>query len=191
MSFLKTSSAAEILAFQPTAGYRSQHANDRHYPPRLGPQIRPEPCNVTAGKHRSPPTSGGSESGNTTAAASSARPCACGTHDIIAGACTRFTNELRYGVKNTPNCRDNFLQALADFGLGKKDIVANLNFFMNVPVHEDGRMYMAEGFSQPGDYVELHAERDVLAVIPNCAQVHNPVNGYNPTPIRVVVYRRV
>ena len=83
------------------------------------------------------------------------------------------------------------MSELGKHGLGKKDITTNLNFFMNVPVHEDGRMYMAEGFSQPGDYVELHAERDVLAVISNCAQVHNPVNGYNPTPIRVVVYRRV
>jgi uncharacterized protein len=28
---------------------------------------------------------------------------------------------------------------------------------------------------------------DVLAVLSNCPQMHNPCNGYNPTPIRVVV----
>jgi len=114
-----------------------------------------------------------------------------GKHDTIGGCCSAESNLLRYGEPGDANCRDTFVSELGKHGLGKKDITTNLNFFMNVPVHEDGRMYMAEGFSQPGDYVELHAERDVLAVISNCAQVHNPVNGYNPTPIRVVVYRRV
>jgi len=43
--------------------------------------------------------------------------------------------------------------------------------------------------SQPGSYVELRAERDVLAILSNCTQTHNPCNGYNPTPIRVVIYK--
>jgi hypothetical protein len=41
--------------------------------------------------------------------------------------------------------------------------------------------------SQPGSYVDLRAERDVLAVLSNCPQVHNPCNAYNPTPIRCIV----
>ena len=52
-----------------------------------------------------------------------------------------------------------------------------------------GAMALAEGFSNPGDHVELEAEMDVLAVISNCAQIYNPVNGFNPTPIRVLVFR--
>jgi uncharacterized protein YcgI (DUF1989 family) len=48
-------------------------------------------------------------------------------------------------------------------------------------------MDMGPGISSPGDYVDLRAESDVLAVISNCPQINNPVNGYNPTPIRVVV----
>ena len=59
LSFLKTSAAAEILAFQPTAGYRLQHANHRRDPRRVRPQDCPGPHNVTAGIHRSSPTSGG------------------------------------------------------------------------------------------------------------------------------------
>ena len=77
---------------------------------------------------------------------------------------------------------------MAEFGLGKKDIVANVNFFMNVPVAQDGSMALSDGYSVPGDYVDLQAEMDVLTVISNCAQVHNPVNGYNPTPVRVVTW---
>lgn len=111
----------------------------------------------------------------------------CGYHDTIGGCCSSEINELRYKVPNTPNCRDNFLRGLAEFGLGVKDIVTNVNFFMYVPVGPDGRMTIADGRSKPGDYVELRAEMDVLAVLSNCPQIYNPANGYNPTPIRVSV----
>ena len=111
----------------------------------------------------------------------------CGYHDTIGGCCSSEINELRYSVKNTPNCRDNFLRGLAEFGLGVKDIVTNVNFFMYVPIGPDGRMAIADGRSKPGDYVELQAEMDVLAVLSNCPQIYNPANGYNPTPIRVCV----
>src|SRR5215475_15271015 len=72
----------------------------------------------------------------------------CGRHDTIGGCCSAESNELRYGVKNTPNCRQNFLRALEPFGLGKKDIVANINWFMNVPVGADGTMGIVDGLSR-------------------------------------------
>jgi uncharacterized protein len=111
----------------------------------------------------------------------------CGRHDTIGGCCSAASNELRYGAKETPNCRQNFLRALEPFGLDKKDIVANLNWFMNVPVDADGAMAIVDGVSKPGDHVDLRADMDVLAVISNCPQTRNPCNGFNPTPIRVVV----
>ena len=111
----------------------------------------------------------------------------CGRHDTIGGCCSAASNELRYGTKETPNCRQNFLRALEPFGLGKRDIVANLNWFMNVPVDADGAMAIVDGVSKPGDHVDLRADMDVLAVISNCPQTRNPCNGFNPTPIRVVV----
>jgi urea carboxylase-associated protein 1 len=113
----------------------------------------------------------------------------CGMHDTIGGCCSRESNVVRYGKRDTPNCRDNFLKALAPFGLGKKDIVANINFFMFVPVEPDGRMAIVDGRSKPGDYVDLRAEMKVLAALSNCPQMNNPANGYNPTPIRVAVWR--
>ena len=111
----------------------------------------------------------------------------CGRHDTIGGCCSGESNELRYGVKDTPSCRANFLRALAPLGLGKKDIVANLNWFMNVPVGADGTMGIADGHSKPGDHIDLRAEMDVLAVISNCPQTRNPCNGFAPTSIRVIV----
>jgi uncharacterized protein len=111
----------------------------------------------------------------------------CGRHDTIGGCCSAESNQLRYGVSDTPGCRQNFLRALEPFGLGKKDIVANLNWFMNVPVGADGAMAIVDGLSKPGDHVDLRAEMDVLAVISNCPQTRNPCNAFNPTPIRVIV----
>ena len=110
-----------------------------------------------------------------------------GGHDTIGGCCSEASNRHRYGVPNTPNCYDNFLRALGPYGMGAKDIVANINFFMNVPVAPGGGMAIAEGKSKPGDYVELRADHRALAVVSNCPQTRNPCNGFNPTPIRLIV----
>ena len=115
----------------------------------------------------------------------------CGMHDTIGGCCSAPSNEMLYGVKNAPGCRENFLSELAKHGLGRRDIVANLNFFCSVPVHEHNRLeplVFATSPSRPGNYIELRADMDVLAVISNCPQVNNPCNSGQPTPIRVVVY---
>ncbi len=111
----------------------------------------------------------------------------CGRHDTIGGCCSRESNFVRYGVREGPNCRDNFLKGLAMFGLGKKDIVANLNFFMYVPITAEGGMAIVDGRSKAGDHVDLRAEMDVLVALSNCPQMNNPANDYNPTPIRVSV----
>jgi len=112
----------------------------------------------------------------------------CGHHDTIGGCCSRESNRVRYGVEEGPNCRDNFLRALSRHGLDKKDIVSNINFFMYVPIGADAKMAIVDGLSRPGDHVDLEAEMDVLAVLSNCPQINNPANGYNPTPIEVIVY---
>ena len=112
----------------------------------------------------------------------------CGSHDTIAGCCSEANNFLRYGVRGTPSCYANFLEILGQFGLGPNEIVSNVNFFMYVPVERDGKMAIVDGLSKPGSHVDLRAERDVLAVLSNCPQMHNPCNAYNPTPIRCVVH---
>ncbi len=113
----------------------------------------------------------------------------CGRHDTIYGCCSEANNLLRYGVRGTPSCYANFREILAGFGLDERSIVSNINFFMSVPVLPDGSAGIAGGSSQPGSYVELRAERDALAVLSNCPQVHNPCNGYNPTPIQALIYQ--
>ena len=110
-----------------------------------------------------------------------------GWHDTVYGCCSNPNNYLRYRVRTTESCYSNFLTELAKHGLDRSAIVSNVNFFMQVPINADGAAGVAADVSPPGSYVDLRAEMDVLAVLSNCPQMHNPCNGYNPTPIRVVV----
>jgi len=112
-----------------------------------------------------------------------------GRHDTLAGACSREINIVRYGKTAPLCCRDNFIKALGELGMSARDIPANVNFFMNVPVEGDGRIAIAEGISKAGDYVDLRCERDVIVVISNCPQEHNPCSGGKPTPIRLAVWK--
>jgi uncharacterized protein len=112
-----------------------------------------------------------------------------GHHDTLGGCCSTEINRKRYGIPDTPSCRKNFIKALAENGMSPRDIPANINFFMNVPVRPDGSTEIVEGLSMPGDYVDLRAERDVLVVISNCPQLYNPCSGWNPTPVRLIEWR--
>ncbi|WAF87975.1 urea carboxylase-associated family protein [Metapseudomonas otitidis] len=115
----------------------------------------------------------------------------CGRHDTLGGACAQESNTVRYalGTRYMHSCRDNFLRAsLHDGRLAKRDISANINFFMNVPVTPEGGLTFEDGISAPGKYVELLAHMDVIVLISNCPQLNNPCNGWNPTPAQVLVW---
>ena len=112
-----------------------------------------------------------------------------GRHDTLAGNCSREINLVRYGKPGQLSCRDNFIMALSELGMGPRDIPANINFFMNVPVNGNGDVAIADGISEPWDYVDLRCEKDVIVVISNCPQELNPCSGGTPTPIRLTVWR--
>lgn len=113
----------------------------------------------------------------------------CPNHDTIGGCCSAEMNYLRY-AKRTHSCRANFLHELSKFGMGEPDIVANVNWFMSVPVARDGHMAISDSPSKAGDYVDVEALTDVIVVISNCPQKYNPACGYNPTPVRIETYAR-
>ena len=116
----------------------------------------------------------------------------CGRHDTSAGACSCESNTVRFGHQTRFGhaCRDNFILEVARYGMSKRDVVGNINFFMNVPIRPTGEMTIVDGLSSPGDHVEIEAWMDLLCVISNCPQVNNPCNGFHPTPIRVLVRDR-
>lgn len=118
----------------------------------------------------------------------------CGRHDTLGGACAGESNTVRYSLekKSMHSCRDSWLLAInsnEEWGMSKRDLTHNINFFMNVPVTPTGALTFEDGISAPGKYVELTAKMDILVLISNCPQLNNPCNGYNPTPIQLTRWR--
>jgi len=117
----------------------------------------------------------------------------CGRHDTIGGACATESNTVRYSLdkKCMHACRDSWMLAVAEheeFGIEKRDITHNINFFMNVPATKEGGLTFEDGISAPGKYVEMKACMDTIVLISNCPQLNNPCNAYNPTPIEVLIW---
>lgn len=120
----------------------------------------------------------------------------CGRHDTLGGACSCESNTVRYAHDTYPmhSCRNNFMYALTQHPIAKKynlnvrHIGPNINFFMNVPVTAEGQLTFEDGISAPGKFVEIQAEMDLIVLISNCPQLNNPCNGYNPTPIQLIVH---
>jgi len=118
-----------------------------------------------------------------------------GRHDTLGGACATESNTVRYALekKSMHACRDSYMLAIAEneqYGLSKRDIGHNINFFMNVPVTPDGGLTFEDGLSAPGKYVEMTAHMNVIVLISNCPQLNNPCNAYNPTPIEVLIWAK-
>jgi urea carboxylase-associated protein 1 len=120
----------------------------------------------------------------------------CGRHDTLGGACAIESNMVRYSIEKRfmHACRQSFMKGALDWSnkmgrvFDKRDLTANINFFMNVPVTPAGKLTFEDGVSDAGKYVELRAEMDILMVISNCPQLNNPCNAYNPTPVQVLIW---
>ena len=114
----------------------------------------------------------------------------CGNHDTLGGHCSAESNSVRFGLdkRYMHSCRDNYLTLIGELEMNPKDISNNINFFMNVPVKEDGHLAIVDGISSKGDYVEMVALMDTLVLISNCPQLNNPCNDYNPTPIQLIIW---
>jgi urea carboxylase-associated protein 1 len=115
-----------------------------------------------------------------------------GRHDTLTGACAAESNQVRYSLdkRHMHNCRSNFLAAMASWRttIDKRDLSPNINFFVHASVTPEGELTFAEDVSEPGIYVEMRAEMDVIALISNCPQLNNSCNAYHPTPIRLMIW---
>lgn len=120
-----------------------------------------------------------------------------GWHDPIGGCSNRTLVEQKYGAltfqearnNRHQNARDSFLVELGKWGLGPRDLTANVNFFSRVSVAADGAMTFAPGNSKSGDFVELRAEMNVLAIFNTCQHPLDPNPKYEPKPVQLSLRR--
>lgn len=120
----------------------------------------------------------------------------CGWHDPLSGHNNAGQVRAKYGERNYQqarndwyrNAHDNFLVELGKHGLGKRDLVANVNFFSRVDVDDDGRMVFHAGNSKAGNYVDLRAEMNVLVALTTCQHPLDPAQTYSPKPVKLTVF---
>ena len=111
----------------------------------------------------------------------------CGRHDMLAGSCNAEIDKVRYGVEDHRGCVENFVEAIAPWGLGRVDVPMSFNVFMNCPVEPDGSWSIVAPVSRAGDYITLRAETDVLVAISNCPQDLKPCNAGELKPLGIAV----
>jgi hypothetical protein len=119
----------------------------------------------------------------------------CGWHDTISGCGDESTAEARFGpggyqeLRNDwhRNARDNFMVELSKVGLGKRDIVANVNFFTRVSVDDAGQMRWVPNNSHADARVDLRCEMDTFVVLSNTPHPLAPARDYAPPPVEISV----
>jgi urea carboxylase-associated protein 2 len=123
----------------------------------------------------------------------------CGWHDTLSGCGSALSSRAQFGsgkyqdLRNDfhRNARDNFIVELSKHGLGKRDIVPNVNFFTRIVVDERGGMSFRGDNSHPGAYVDLRAEMDTLVVLSNTPHPLDPSSRYAPAPVELLVFQGI
>jgi hypothetical protein len=118
-----------------------------------------------------------------------------GWHDPLGGCSSAASVARRYGeapyqtFRNNfhRNGRDSFLAELEKWGLGPRDLTANVNFFSRVTVGEDGSMKFHPRNSMSRSHVELRAEMNVLVILNTCQHPLDPNPKYDPKPARLSI----
>jgi uncharacterized protein len=117
----------------------------------------------------------------------------CGWHDTVCGVSNAGMVAEKYGRTRFQEQRNDFykngfdglLGELGKYGLGKRDIVANVNFFSKVTVDDAGKMHFQKGASTPGAYVDLRFEMPSLVVLSTCQHPLDPEAAYHPRYVRL------
>jgi uncharacterized protein len=111
-----------------------------------------------------------------------------GRHDMLYACCDPIRYE-QLGAPGHANCREALTAALSDYGVGYDRIPTPINWFMNVAIRQRGELEIREPLAEQNDYVLLRALKDVVAAVSACPQDLTATNGFNPSDIRIRVFR--
>jgi urea carboxylase-associated protein 2 len=116
-----------------------------------------------------------------------------GWHDTVCGNCTKALVAQRWGSKSyqthrnewTQNGHDSFLVEGGKYGLGRRDLAANVNWFSKVSIADSGDMTFDAENSKAGGTVDLRFEMDTLMLLHTCPHPLNPAPDYPRAPVRM------
>lgn len=114
-----------------------------------------------------------------------------GWHDTVCGNTNRDMVAKKWGHHSYQQYRndwqlngyDSFLVEVAKYGLGKKDLAANLNLFSKVAVDASGNLAFDGAAAAAGSYIDLRFEMDTLLVMHTCPHPLNPAAVYPRKPV--------
>lgn len=114
-----------------------------------------------------------------------------GWHETVCGNTSAEMVKRKWGEHTYQDFRNDwyqngynsFLVELAKYGLGKKDMAANLNLFSKVEVADNGDLHYVAENSRAGDYIELRFEMETLVLLHTCPHPLNPAQDYPRKPV--------
>ena len=120
-----------------------------------------------------------------------------GWHDTVCGVADDALIERKYGVKRYQQHRnamhrsgkEGFLKELSRWGMGRRDLHANLNLFSKVVADEAGGLHYVTGHSTAGAFVDLRFEMHALLVLSAAPHPLDPRTAYAPTPVKLTAWR--
>jgi urea carboxylase-associated protein 2 len=121
----------------------------------------------------------------------------CGWHDTMCGLSdaamvaekfgpSRFQEQRNQAYKNG---RDSMLNELGKYGLGERDLVANINFFSRVTAAQDGTLQFDATHCRAGAYVDLRFEMHTLLLLSTCPHPLDPATDYRARAVSLTASR--
>ncbi|MEM9398729.1 MAG: urea amidolyase associated protein UAAP1 [Verrucomicrobiota bacterium] len=119
-----------------------------------------------------------------------------GWHDTVAGHSTPKIIHEKYGEgsfqklrnKYYRNARDGFLQELAKYNMGLRDIIPCVNFFSKVVTDSEGQLSYQAGNSQAGDFVDLRSEMNTLVILNTCPHPLDTSETYTAKRVKAIIW---
>ncbi len=119
-----------------------------------------------------------------------------GWHDTVCGLSDAELIQKKCGVaayqahRNNMyrNGLDGMLIELGKWGLGKRDIVSNMNFFSKITANTSGELVFHDDHSKAGDFVDLSFEMDTLVVLSAAPHPLDPSTTYRPGAVYLAAF---
>lgn len=119
-----------------------------------------------------------------------------GWHDTVCGVSDAALIEEKYGISNYQmhrnamyrSAKEGLLIELAKYGLGKQDLVANLNLFSKAVVNESGQLQFKTSNSKAGDVLDLRFDMNVLVVLSTAPHPLDTSADYQPADVSLTAW---
>lgn len=120
-----------------------------------------------------------------------------GWHETVCGNSDAKKTAARWGRHSYQDFRndwylnghDSFLVELAKYGMGEKDMAANLNLFSKVVVDDAGNLSLDSGAARAGASISLRFEMDTLVLLHTCPHPLNSASEFPRKPVQCEIFR--